>query len=1103
MPKPPLIALLLIFLCSIALKPLEARETLSLAGEWKLRLDPNDEGAAKQWFNEPLTDSVKWPGSLGDSGYGKKDSSQGSGIWSFAFMYTANWDWSNKGVAWYQKDILIPKNWQGKRISLFMERSHWTQVWVDGKCAGPAQGHLSTPHVDDLSALLSPGPHRITVQVNTAYDYPKVRGSHHFCMQGRWNGVIGRIELQATDPVWIDSIQVYPDLTKHTARVRVTVGNATGMPQKGAIQLRATLAGKSNGGVDDSVAFEAADPSTVCETELAMGEKVRLWSEFEPNLYEVNAKLIAGAQKDEAKATFGMREFKAPGRQFTLNGQRIFLRGNTDNAVFPKTAYSPMDVAEWKRLFLISKSWGLNHFRFHSWCPPEAAFQAADEVGFYLQPEGPFGGTTENAEEIAFISEEIKGILDTYGNHPSFVMFSSGNEGACRPELYQKWVEQWRQQDSRHLYTQSTNGGGFQPFSDFWVSFSIGRTNWGSEGDHPGCLRGAYDDPFVGHMNNIPPSTMIDYSRSLDGVGIPNPPKIDRPLVAHEVGQYNAYPNYREMAKYTGAVRLKNFEVFRKSLEAHHMLDQADDFVRASGELQVLLYREEIEAALRTPGFAGFQLLALEDQQEQGTALCGILDAFKESKGYGNAAEFSQWCAPVEPLLRMKQYTWTTGETFAGDVQVAHYGPKAFDAAVLKWSIQSLDGKTVTSGALPAQPIQPGGLANLGHIEAPLSKLPAPAAYTVTLEIANTPIRNRWKIWLYPQTLPPVEASDVLITEEWSAPVEQALAAGRKVLFLPKPSALPHSIAGSFATDFWCYPMFKGQNPPGTLGLLCDPKHPALAAFPTEFHSNWQWWDLVKHSRSMILDDLPADFRPLVQVIDNLERNQKLGALFETKIGPGRLMVCSIDLVSALDQRPVARQFRYSLLRYMTSDDFHPATVLPAEAITNLGRTTSQSEGLELAEPVGTHRAALMVHCSSKLLKRKSLWQQEFDDVAVKNAGFDYALAGDTLSLRDFGTTFWTGASLKLIVTCPKGWTGNLHLRLQDINHQKRSAAVSLNGKKLGEIKEYGDGAWVVVPLTAQDTAAGKVEVEVVAPEKKDVIVTDLVVMPTGANDPG
>lgn len=1098
-----LAALLLGVFCMGATGSALARECLSLAGEWKLRIDPDGVGAEKQWFSETLTNPVKLPGSLADNGVGQKDVSMGTSKWSFVYTYPADGDWNKKGAAWYQKEVVIPESWRGKRVTLFLERSRWTQVWVDGQCAGSAQAWLSTPHIEDVSALLTPGHHRITIQVQTACIYPRVRDSHQFAMQGRWNGIIGRLELQAVDPVWIESVQIYPDVTKRTAKVRAVLGNATGRPQRGKLQLEAALLGRDQPAARGAIPFAIDQPTSVVETDLAMGNDVRLWSEFTPDLYCLKAKLSAEIYKDEAHATFGMREFKTRGLHFTLNGQPIFLRGNTDNAAFPKTAYPPMGLDEWKQYFKIAKVWGLNHIRFHSWCPPEAAFQAADEAGFYLQVEGPLNGTSDNAEEISYIGEETQRILDSYGNHPSFSMLSSGNEGHMKKEVCKTWIDEWQRQDARHLYTHSTSGGGLQPFSDFWVACAFARINWGREGEHPGCLRGAFHDPLVGHVNNSSPSTLVDYSESLEGKGVPNIPKIDRPVVSHEVGQYDVYPNYREMAKYTGAVRLKNYELFRKSLEAHHLLDQADDFVRASGELQVLLYREEIEAALRTPGLAGFQLLALEDQQEQGTAICGMLDAFREPKPYGNPAEFRQWCGPVVPLLRMKQYSWTTAETFAADVQVAHYGPSAFNAAVIKWSLQNREGKTLISGTLPPQRIEAGGLANLGHIEASLSSLPAPAAYTITLAIENTAIQNHWKIWLYPETLPPVDTSEILITEKWDASVEQALSAGRKVLYLPKPSALPHSVAGSFATDFWCFPMFKGFNPPGTLGLWCTPKHPALAAFPTEFHADWQWWDLVKHSRAMILDDLPAGLRPLVQIIDNLERNQKLGVLFEAKVGAGRLLVCSIDLVSGLERRPVARQFRYSLLRYMASGDFSPAVSLAPGEIANLGRSTSQSKGLELAEPVGIHRAAMVVHCASKLQGDKAAWKQQFDDVAVKIPGFDYALSGNVQCLRNFGITFWNAPEMKLMVTCPKGWTGNLHLRFQDINRQKRSATLTLNGNQLGDLCEHTDGAWVVVPLKERDTADGSVQIRITAPEKKDVILTDWVLMPTGTNDPG
>ena len=1068
----------LVALCS----ELPAVENLSLAGEWKLRLDPTDEGLSKQWFNELFADSVMFPGSLGESGYGAESDPRhrDPGMWAPVHAF------SFKDAAWCQKEVNVPQNWHGRRVVLVLERVHWwIQLWVDGKSVEVKHQSLSIPQELDLTDVLSPGKHRITIRMNLGPNKHIAHSSHHFRLQAGWCGIIGEVALKATDPVWIESLQVYPDIGRRAARVRVTVGNITGKPANGEILLKV-------GAAATTVSFSGG----AAEAELPMGADVKLWDEFTPSLYELTANLSAGAYRDEVRTTFGMREFKTKGRQFTINGRPVFLRGRTDDAIFPKTLYPAMDVAEWKRIFQAGKDWGLNHVRFHSWCPPEAAFQAADELGIYLQPEGPAFGLPVTPEQKEFVAEECRRILDTYGNHPSFVLFTGGNEWTG----YDEWVQEWKQRDPRRLYSRATNGGGFSPVSEYWATMGIARVNWGQVTNHPGCLRGAYHDPLVGHINNSPPSTLTDYLESLNGVGIPNPPKIDRPVVAHEVGQYNSYPNYREIEKCRGAVRMRNYEYFREILTSKHMLDQADDFVRASGELQVLLYREEIETALRTPGFGGFQLLDLQDYPGQGTAVCGILDTYMESKGYGNPAEFRQWCAPVVPLLRMQQYTWTTAETFAAEAQIAHYGPAAFEAAVMCWSMADSTGRIVASGRLPAKRVAPGEVASFGRFETPLSTLQAPGVYTVTLAIENTTYRNQWKIWAYPPTLPSVESA-VIVAGKWDVSVEQVLAAGGRVLYLPKASALPRSVPGSFATDFWSYPMFKVHNPPGTLGILCDPCHPSLADFPTEFHSNWQWWDLLKHSRAMILDDFPAEFRPIVQVIDNLERNQKLGVLFEAKVGSGKLMVCSIDLASDMEQRPAARQFRYSLLRYMQSDLFAPSNVLGVEAIVNLGRAGGKAEGVELTEPLGIHRASLMVAAGGKAQKSISAWQQDQDIVATRVAGFDYSVVADCV--RDYGTTMWRGSNMTVSIMCPKGYTGNAHLHLKDIGRKNRSATILLNGRKLGVLKGHEYGAWVMVPLTEVDTTSGKVDVQVLAPAGKDVIATELVVMPTGAFDPG
>ena len=173
-------------------------------------------------------------------------------------------------------------------------------------------------------------------------------------------------------------------------------------------------------------------------------------------------------------------------------------------------------------------------------------------------------------------------------------------------------------------------------------------------------VRGSFAtvDAPLGHVQIGPANTMTDYRRSIAGVRVP--------VIGHEVGQYTVFPDFREIAKYTGVLRARNLEIFREKLRAKGMLDQAEQFRQASGALAVLCYREDIEAALRTPGFGGFQLLDLQDFPGQGTALVGILDAFMDSKGLIEPKAWREFCSEVVPLVRMKKYAWTTGRDLYG-----------------------------------------------------------------------------------------------------------------------------------------------------------------------------------------------------------------------------------------------------------------------------------------------------------------------------------------------------------------------------------------------------------------------------------------------------
>ncbi|MHC4442427.1 MAG: sugar-binding domain-containing protein [Planctomycetota bacterium] len=893
---------------------------ISLAGQWSFRLDPDKKGIDEKWYASALPEKVKLPGTTDENRKGAKNDKRMWGYLSRLYIYT--------GPAWYQREVEIPNSWAGKRVTLLLERSKSTRVWVDDKFIGSFNS-FSVPHVYDLTSAITPGKHQLTVQVDNA-DHPPMGNSHAITehTQTNWNGIVGKIQLQATDPVRIKEIKVYPNISNKTAAVHVIVDNDKKLHIKGKLRLSAQCynSDKKHSPAPETTSITTSSRSTAFRVNYNLDADALLWDEFSPALYKLTVTLDtkAGNQQfqDSRTVTFGMREFTTKGTQFAINGRTTFLRGKVDNCVFPLTAYAPMDKASWLRVFKIAKSYGINHYRFHSWCPPEAAFDAADELGIYLQPELPtwyvFGGTQHDQ----FMEPEGYGILAAYGNHPSFVMFSLGNELRGNRKVMAKFVSGFRDKDPRHLYAQGSNNFFDNPSlaegDDYWTTFMTSGVWKGVTDKHRygAFVRGSYDQHTRGHINNQSPSTMVDYRESLAGIPVP--------VIGHEIASYEVYPNFKEIEKYTGVLRARNFEVFRERLEAKHMLDQADDFFRASGALSVICHREEVEAALRTPGFGGFQMLDLQDFPGQGTALVGMLDAFMDSKGLITPEAWREFCSPTVPLLLMPKYTWTTDEVFTAEVKVAHYGSEKLKDAELLYTVSN-QRRQIASSQLFAVDVGQGGITKMGKIFFLLSAINAPQKITLEIKIRDTDFVNHYDIWVYPEKVDTTPAEGITISRTLDKAARGLLSAGGKVLLLPELDKLTNSVGGAFQTNFWCYPYFKKYNPPGTLGILCDPRHPALKHFPTEFHSNWQWWHLVKTARPIILDNTPPDYRPIVQVIDNFERNHKMGIIFEAKVGKGKLLICSSDLLGLKD-RPEARQMLHSLLAYMASSSFKPAT---------------------------------------------------------------------------------------------------------------------------------------------------------------------------------
>jgi hypothetical protein len=886
--------------------------SLSLAGDWRVCLD-----ATQPLENPPpesaFDASIALPATTETAGLGLLNPDHRADRLTAVRRI--------EGPVWYQREFTVPDAWRGRVVTLFLERTKWCRVWLDSRLIGE-NPVLCAPHKHRLGKL-TPGKHRITLLIDNRCK-PAPGDNHQTSehTQGNWNGVLGTMELRTRGALWIEHVMIAPDVAARSLTLTVTLGRNTVTPFAGTVQATAG---------SQYVERPTARRVTL---RLPLGADAALWDEFSPTLHRVTITLDSPHGAEELALDTGLRQVSRSGTQFTINGRPTFLRGEVNCCVFPRTGHPPMDVAGWRDYFNVLRSHGLNHVRFHSWTPPDAAFTAADKLGFYVCTELPFWGEWTPAIADALVPEG-EAILHAYGHHPSFVLLTLGNEHRGDRSARAGLVARLRALDPSRLYAQGANNDLENPSlaadDDCWITARLPAS------DEPGCyvnVRGGHATPdrADGHLQVGPGGTRMDYREAIAISPLP--------VVSHEIGQYSTYPRYAEIARYTGVFAAHNLVRFRAKAEAAGLLERTDAFAEASTALAALCYREEIEAALRTPAFGGFELLGLQDFPGQGTALVGLFDAFLESKGAITPENFRTFCSPHVLLARFDRHTWTAGEAFTADIEFAHYGPTNFRAGELCWTLGS------ARGTFPVPAIAPGGLRALGRLDGVVPSSDRAIRIDLALTHAPSGATTSYPLWIYPDgrartplraaaveglTAPPATAEATLVTA-YDQHTRDLLAAGNAVLLCADSTRpFPGTPSGGFTPDFWCWSMFK--NIPGTLGLVIDAAHPALADFPTETHSNWQWFHLARAAQPVVLDSLPRTLVPIVEGIDNPERVQRLGLLFEARVGPGCLLVCGIDLPALAPRHPEARALLESLHRYAASPAFAPTVEVPAKAL--------------------------------------------------------------------------------------------------------------------------------------------------------------------------
>ena len=1049
---------------------LNAQQTIDISGKWDVQLNKKPDEAGN-WL------PINLPGSLAEAGYGEKTTGSDFGVLTPTYKYL--------GVAWYRREIEIPEKWKDKTLSVLLERVLWeSKLFIDGQEMDTQDG-LGMAHVHNIGTL-EPGIHTLTVRVNndTIYNIGDKGHAYGEYTQSIWNGIVGRMEITAKDPTHIEQIRTFSHVSLDQLDVELTTNSVKAEPAKVTILITEIKTGKKVLQYSSEMQLTVGTDKKLF-TIIGNG-RLKKWTEFNPETYLLKATITTKKYSDSSETEFGYLKIGHNGTQITINDRLIFLRGNLDCIHFPETGYPSCKTEDWERIFKIYKSYGLNHVRFHSWCPPEAAFKAANRIGIYIQAEAsiwidwwmsvdnaPRGRPEMNTKGFpkglgfephrdSFVVAEMNRMVDVYGNNPSFTMFCIGNElGNSDFDQMEKWIAELKQKDPRRLYAAST-ARKILPVDDYAATHNIngiGRTRG---------LNGA--------------RTNWDFEETYSQMNIP--------VIAHEIGQWPVYPTWAEIDKYNGVLKARNFEEFKAVAEKNGIADQDIDFKNASGALNQIMYKYETESFLRTASCAGVQLLSMQDYQGQGEALIGWLDAHWDSKGITTPAKFREHFDETVPLMRTEKFIWKTDEIFSAELQLSHYGAAAIKNGDIDISIETKAGEKLLGYSMKIKDIPVGSLTNLGKVELNLMGIKKAEQLILKVELRNTRFKNEWNLWVVPATLPKIETDSVLIATTLDKPTLAALKSGKKVLLIASELGTEKTSAPiDFYPLYWSLTFFPGQGKT-SIGTLFKNEHPAFDYFPTDSHSDWQWEPFKKSTHGFILNTLPAGYKPIAQVVDDFHRNNKMGTIFEFKVGAGKLLVCGYDINNKAN--PMASQLKYSLLKYAGSDKFNPTFEVKEAYLKTLFKTIPKAEKTTISGEF--KNAAVFIDAGFSLTKKNEAvaWNKKFDKVVLTD-GYSYSVSGAEV-WKDEHVSAWAAREMKIEISCPDGILGTLFVQFNDWNKQGREGLLELEGRQIKLFAHEGEkGSWIKLHLMREDTQDGKIVFKSKATKGGNLMISKIV----------
>ncbi len=1051
---------------------------LDLSGEWTVTLGDNLEPKLNTLSWDKREGKIQLPGSLAENRFGLITEGADFGVLTPTHKFV--------GIANYKREIVIPENWEHKNLELFLDRVLWeSSVFVDGKELS-VQDALGTPHIHKLGQL-STGEHTLEIRVNNDMVHNIGDKGHAYgdYTQSIWNGIVGRMELRAKDPTYIANVRTFSNIEKDVLKIELEIEANEKETAEIVFEINELGGGKA---IEKKVIFNLTKGTNKKETTLKISGKLKKWSEFKPTVYNLNTTIKTAKYTDTEETEFGYLDIKHNGTNIVINNKPVFLRGNLDCVHFPLTGYASAKIEDWEKIFRTYKDYGLNHVRFHSWCPPEAAFKAANRVGIYIQAEASIWidwwmsedmvvkgrpemdtkgypqGLGKDPKRDEFVIAEMGRVVDYYGNNPSFIMFCIGNElGNSDFEIMKNWVSDLKKKDPRRLYSVST-ARKITEVDDYSATHhmpGIGSTRG---------LRGAgtdWDFEAIYSQSNIP-------------------------IIAHEIGQWPVYPAWKEIEKYTGVLKARNLEEMKALAEKNGVIDQDVDFQKASGALSQLMYKYETESFLRTKSCAGVQLLSIQDYQGQGEALIGWLDAHWESKGITTPEKFREHFNETVPLLRIKKFVWKTNEVLEAKAQVSHYGNKVIEKGIIVGEITDDSGAILFSKEWNIENISIGSLIDISTIKFPLKDIKKAQRLKISLQLKNTNFKNEWHVWVYPSKIT-IPKTDVFIADKLDENTLKILNDGGKVLLVANNLGTEKtSSTVSFYPLYWSLTFFPGQGKT-SLGLLLKDKHKAFENFPTAFHSDWQWEPFNKNTKAFILNDTPMEYKPIAQVVDDFHLSNKKGVIFELKVGKGKLLVSGFDIEN--NNTPVANQLKYSLLNYMNSDEFNPTQSVEESYLKDV--FASIPKATQLSTDDGFENAILNVNAAKNLkaLETNTPWSKNSDEVVVAAKGASYKIKAEGV-WKDANVSAWHGQNIDVEVICPNGILGTFYVQFNDWNNKGREGTLEFEGRKVTLGKHTGkDGKWVKFHVMREDSNDGNLKLKATTSKGGNLMISKIVLV--------